>query len=75
MKLRGLFPNFLIQVSVTRFIYIPTIGPSILQQRLILGVLYKNCSQINECGNWELGRTVSFLGINKYDLLYSVYAV
>jgi hypothetical protein len=40
MKLRGLVPNFHIHVSVSD-LYIPTIGPSILLQKirgLIVGV-------------------------------------
>ncbi len=31
-----------------------------------------NPSQIYECKNWELGRTVSFLGINFWNFCYSV---
>ncbi len=38
-------------------IYIPRIGLPIL---------------LHECGNWEIGRAVSFLGIHKSDLLCSV---
>jgi hypothetical protein len=34
-------------------------------------VKYRNRSQIHECGNWERGRAVSFLGIHKSDLLCS----
>jgi hypothetical protein len=33
---------------------------------------YINCSQRHECGNWERGRAVSFLGIYKSDLLDAV---
>ncbi len=33
---------------------------------------YINCSQIHECGNWESGRIVSFLGIHNSDLFCSV---
>jgi hypothetical protein len=33
--------------------------------------VYINRSQIHECGNWERGRTVSFLGIHKSDLVCS----
>jgi hypothetical protein len=41
-----------------------------LQQigRLILGI--KNRSQLRECGNWEQGIAVSFLGILKSDFQY-----
>jgi hypothetical protein len=31
-----------------------------------------NRSQIHECGNWEGGRTVSFLGLHKSYLVCSV---
>jgi hypothetical protein len=34
---------------------------------------YINCSQIHECGNWEQGCAVSFLGIHKSDLVCSAY--
>jgi hypothetical protein len=50
-KRRGLVPYFHIHVSVCD-LHIPTSGPPILQQ--IGG---------HECGNWEPGRAVSFLGI------------
>jgi hypothetical protein len=33
--------------------------------------IYINSSQIHECGNWERGRAVSFLGIHKSVLLCS----
>ncbi len=29
---------------------------------------YINCLQIHECGNWERGRAVAFLGKHKSDL-------
>ncbi len=32
---------------------------------------YKNCSQIHECGNWERGRAVSFLGVHVLNFRYS----
>ncbi len=38
---------------------------------LILGIYKLNRSQIHECGNWERGRAVSFLGIHKSDLICS----
>ncbi len=37
----------------------------------ILGI-YINRSQIHERGNWDWGRAVSFLGVNKSDFLCSV---
>jgi hypothetical protein len=36
---------------------------------------YINRSQEHECGNWELGLTVSFLGIFVSNFRYSVFAV
>ncbi len=39
---------------------------------LISLVLILSRSQIHECGNWEGGRTASFLGIHKSDLVCSV---
>ncbi len=58
MKLRGLVPNFLIHVSVSA-LYIRTIGQPILLQQ-------------NRQADRGRGRTVSFLGIYKSDLLSSV---
>jgi hypothetical protein len=34
---------------------------------------YINRSQIHECGNWERGLAVSFLGVHKSDLVCSVF--
>ncbi len=38
----------------------------------ILGIHYRNLSQINECRNWERGRAIPFLGIHKLNFRYSV---
>ncbi len=38
------------------------------------GNIHINLSHLHECGNWERGHAVSFLGIHKSDLLCSVYA-
>jgi hypothetical protein len=67
MKQHSLVPNFHIPVSVSN-LYLTTI------ERFIYfhdrsGI---NCSQVHECGNWEQGRAVSFLGIHKSDLVCSV---
>jgi hypothetical protein len=70
MKLSGLVPIFSIYVSVSD-LYIPTNGPPIfLVDRSCEYTV--NRSQIHECGNWERGRTVPFLGIHKSDLFCSV---
>ncbi len=56
MEPRGLVPNFHIHVSVSD-LCIPRIGLPIL---------------IHECGHCERCPAVSFLGIHKSDLLFSV---
>jgi hypothetical protein len=55
-------------------LYIPTIGlPFLLQiKKMDWSWEYTNRSQIHECGNWERGCAVSFLGIHKPDL-FAVY--
>jgi hypothetical protein len=61
-ELNGLSPNFHIHVSVS-YLYIPRIGPHISCNRigrLIVGIYH---SQTHECGNWECGRAIPFLGI------------
>ncbi len=69
MKLRGLAPNFYIQVSgAIKFV---DNRPPILQQ-VDRSSKYLNRPQIHECGNWEQGRAASFLGIHKSDLLCSM---
>jgi hypothetical protein len=63
-KLRGLVPNSYIHVSGSD-LYIPSSkigGP-------IVGI-YKS-REVHECGNWEQGRAVSFLGTHKSDLVCS----
>jgi hypothetical protein len=70
MKLDGLVPNLYIHVSVSD-LYIPTIGLPIFLQRNRWTWDHINCSQIHECGNWERGRAVPFLGIHKSDLVCS----
>jgi hypothetical protein len=70
MKLRGLVPNFHIHVSVS-YLHIPTIGPPIFCSKIggPIVVIY------NECGNWDKGRAVSFLGIFVSSFRYHVFAV
>jgi hypothetical protein len=57
-ELRGHSPNFYIYVSVGD-LYIHTIGLPILLQE------YIDRSQTNECGNWDWGRAIPFLGTHK----------
>ncbi len=74
-------------VPISTFMYLwaiyihystPTIGPPTVFfwsriGRLILGI--HKFSQKHECGNWERGRAVSFLGIFVSIFWYSVFAV
>jgi hypothetical protein len=64
MKLRGLVPDFYIQVSV-RYLYIPMIGPQRQYSKIGGPINHGNINplQIHECRNWERGLAVSFLGI------------
>ncbi len=71
MKLRGLVPNSYIHVTVSD-LYIPRIS-KIGGNPAEWSWEYINPLQIKECGNWERGHAVSFLGIHKSDLLWSVY--
>jgi hypothetical protein len=67
MKLCGLVPNSYIHVSVSD-LYIPrNVLPILLQQNMWIdpGNMYINRAQIQECGYWERGHAVSFLGIHK----------
>ncbi len=68
MKLRGFVPNF-------HAIYIPTIFPYFRSKigRPIVGI-YKSLRETYECGNWERGSAVSFLGIFFSIFWYSVFA-
>jgi hypothetical protein len=60
-----LSPNFHIHVSVSD-LCIPRTGlPNLMQSNKQTDNI--NRSQIHECGNWEQGRPVSFLGIHKSD--------
>jgi hypothetical protein len=43
--------------------------------RPIIGNMYINRSQIQECGNWDWGRAISFLGIFVSNFRYCVFAV
>jgi hypothetical protein len=65
-----LIPNFQINGSVSG-LYTPTIGRPILLQ-VDRSWEYINRSQIHECGTWERGHAVSFLGIHNLDLVCSV---
>jgi hypothetical protein len=76
MKLRGLIPNFYIQIS-EQFIYSHNRSAffAVLRLRTDRGNTYINCSQKHECRNWERGRAFSFLGICVSNFRYSAFAV
>jgi hypothetical protein len=64
-ELRGLSLNLHIHVSVSD-LYILWIGPHIFLQQnrqTNRGNIYLNRPQTHECGNWDWGRTIPFLGI------------
>jgi hypothetical protein len=65
-------PNFHIHVSVID-LYIPKIGPHIfLQEKANRSWEYINRSQAHECGNWDCGRAIPFLGIFVSNFRYIV---
>jgi len=66
-ELRGHSPNSYIHVSVSDS-YIPTVGlPILLEENRWTdwGDIYIDRSQTQECGNWDWGRAIPFLGIHK----------
>ncbi len=76
LELRGLSPSFHIHESVSE-LYIPRIGPPISCRKIarsILGI-YINRSKTHECGNWDCGHAIPFLGIFVSNFLYCVFAV
>jgi hypothetical protein len=79
MKLRGLVPNFYINLSVGD-LFIPkdrSAYYAALPLRTDRGII-SNRSQkheCNECRNWDRGRAVSFLGIFVSSFRYNAFAV
>ncbi len=73
--MRDLIPNSYNYVSVSD-LYISTIGlHTLLQQNRWTdrgNIWYISRSHIHECGFWERGRAVSFLGIHISDLVHSI---
>jgi hypothetical protein len=61
-ELSGFSPNFQIHVFESH-LYIPTIGLPILLQENMWSWENINRSETHECGNWDCGRTIPFLGI------------
>ncbi len=73
-ELRGLRPNFYIHVPVSN-LYNPTISlPILLQENMLTdpGNIYVNRYQTHECGNWDCGREIPYLGAHQRDFRCSV---
>jgi hypothetical protein len=75
-ELRGLSPNFHFHVSVSDS-YIPRIGPHISCSRIARSIvgIYKSITKTQECGNWDRGHAITFLGICVFDFRYWFFAV
>ncbi len=74
-ELRGLSPNFYIHVSVSD-LYIPRIGPHISSSRTaVQSWEYIIHSQTHECGNWDWGPDIPFLGILSSNFRHFFFAV
>jgi hypothetical protein len=67
-ELRGLSPNYHIHVSVS-VLHIPTIGQdySAAGKYVDRSWEYINRSHTHECGKWNRGRAIPFLGIHNWD--------
>ncbi len=75
-ELRGISSSFHIHVSVSD-LCIPRIGPHISCSRIgrsILGICI-NYFQTHDCGNWDFGRAIPFLGIFVSKFWYQFFAV
>ncbi len=75
--LRGLSPNFHINVSVSD-LYISRIVPHIFLQQnrqIHRGNICINRSQTHQCENWDCGRAIPFLRIFVSDIRYCLFAV
>jgi hypothetical protein len=75
-ELRGYSPNFNIDVSVSD-LYIPLIGIAYSAVGQYVGRTweYIDCSQTHECGNWDRGRAIPFLGTHKFKFICSANTV
>jgi hypothetical protein len=72
-EVRGLSTNFHIHVSVSD-LNISTIGlPSAAGKYEDRSWKYINRSETHECGNWDWGRAIPFLGIHKWDFRCSLH--
>jgi hypothetical protein len=72
-ELRGYSPNFYIHVSVSD-LFISPIGLHILLQEnrwTEAGNIYISPTQTHECGNWNYGRAIPFLGTHKSKFICS----
>ncbi len=75
-ELHGLRPNFHILVSVSDLYMYSQVHIFSCSRtgRPIVGI-YKSLSQTHECGNWDRGRPIPFLGIFVSNFRYCVFAV
>jgi hypothetical protein len=74
-ELCGISPNFHIHVSMSD-LYVPRIGPHISCNRIADRLWeYINRSQTHECGYWDFGRAIPFLGIFISNIRYWLLAV
>ncbi len=77
-KLHGLSHNFHIHVSVSDYIFprsVHIFSCSRIGRPLAQSWEYMNRSQTHECGNWDWGRTIPFLGIVVSNFRYCVFVV
>ncbi len=77
MKPRGLVPNFYIHAFVSD-LYILTIGLQTQYSKIggpIVGIYKSLTDTVHECGSWERGHALSFLGMFvsnfRYSLIYT----
>jgi hypothetical protein len=74
-ELRSLSPNFHIHVPVSG-LEVPRIGQHIFRHlKRQTDCENTNPSQTHECGNWDGGRVIPFLGIFVSNFRYCVFAM
>jgi hypothetical protein len=75
-EMHSLSRNFHFHVSVSD-LYIPRINPHISCSRICRSIVgkYKSLTHTHECGNWDCGRAIPFLGIFVPNFRYWLFAV